>query len=123
MILSPSGGSGQWFQIFLVDDQLPVVLGALSSILGVLGGIVDGLHDGGVADVEGNGLDQLGHLVPELGSREKLSASDGDSQAARAIQLSFDSSPPVYSRKHIPPVRSDCVRALGASPDLPVTPM
>ena len=53
-----------------IFDQLPVVLGALSSILGVLGGIVDGLHDGGVAGVEGDGLDQLGHLVPELGSRQ-----------------------------------------------------
>jgi len=51
-------------------DCLPVVLGALSTVLGVFGGVVDGLHDVGVSGVEGDGLDQLGHLVPELGGGE-----------------------------------------------------
>jgi len=51
-------------------DCLPVVLGALSAVLGVFGGVVDGLHDVGVPGVEGDGLDELGHLVPELGGRE-----------------------------------------------------
>jgi len=52
------------------QDSLPVVLGALSSVLGMLGGVVDGLHDVGVPGVEGDGLDELGHLVPELGGGE-----------------------------------------------------
>jgi len=51
-------------------DCLPVVLGALSAVLGVFGGVVDGLHDVGVPGVEGDGLDELGHLVPELGGGE-----------------------------------------------------
>merc|ERR1719384_695180 len=51
-----------------------------------------------------------------------LSAATGDSQAARAMQLSFSSSPPVYSRKHMPPVRSDWETLVCWSPDLPVTP-
>merc|ERR1712228_940433 len=50
-----------------ISGKLPVVLGALSSLLGVLGGAVDSLHDDGVLLVEGHGLDKLVHLVPHLG--------------------------------------------------------
>jgi len=66
-------------------DCLPVVLGALSAVLGVFGGVVDGLHDVGVPGVEGDGLDELGHLVPELGGGEvviglgrRLTCGSGD---------------------------------------------
>merc|ERR1719412_3322690 len=56
---------------------LPAVLGALASLLGVLGGVVDGLHDGGVLGVEGHGLDELVHLVPQLGGGQVVVSSHG----------------------------------------------
>jgi len=61
----------------------------------VLSGIVDSLHDGGVAGVEGDGLDQLGHLVPELGSGQvvvslgwRLTGSAGDTAQLGLISSS-----------------------------------
>ena len=61
----------------------------------MLGGAVDGLHDDGVLLVEGDGLDELVHLVPHLGGGQVVVSGHGDSQAARAMQLSLSSSPPV----------------------------
>ena len=71
-----------------------------TDLLGVLGGVVDGLHDGGVLGVEGHGLDQhstvqysgnavqynkystvyldeLVHLVPQLGGGQVVVSSHG----------------------------------------------
>eukprot|EP00091_Calanus_sinicus_P022390 TRINITY_DN7075_c0_g2_i3.p1 TRINITY_DN7075_c0_g2~~TRINITY_DN7075_c0_g2_i3.p1 ORF type:complete len:107 (-),score=3.29 TRINITY_DN7075_c0_g2_i3:467-787(-) len=56
---------------FIFWVKLPVVLGrALSSVLGELSGIVDSLHDCLVLGVEGDGLDDVVHLVPQLGGSE-----------------------------------------------------
>jgi hypothetical protein len=58
--------------------ELPVVLGrALSSVLGELSGIIDGLHDGLVLGVERDGLDDVVHLVPQLGGSEVVIGRDG----------------------------------------------
>ena len=57
--------------------ELPVVLGrALSSVLGELSGIIDGLHDSLVLGVEGDGLDDVVHLVPQLGGSEVVIGRD-----------------------------------------------
>merc|ERR1712038_2248381 len=61
-------------------------------------------------------------LYHSLAAARELSAATGLSQAARAMQLSFSSSPPVYRRKDMPPVRSDWETLVCWSPALPVTP-
>merc|ERR1712061_129228 len=66
-----SSSGGRW------SGCLPAVLGALASLLGVLGGVVDGLHDGGVLGVEGDGLDELVHLVPQLGGSQLVVSGHG----------------------------------------------
>ena len=51
--------------------ELPGVLGStLASVLGELSSLIDGLHDGLVLGVEGDGLDDIVHLVPHLGGGE-----------------------------------------------------
>ena len=71
------------------SGKLPVVLGALSSLLGVLGGAVDSLHDDGVLLVEGHGLDELVHLVPHLGGGQVVVSGHGGltGGAGHAAQL------------------------------------
>ena len=69
--------------------KLPVVLGALSALFGVLGGAVDGLHDDSVLLVEGDGLDELVHLVPHLGGGQVVVSGHGGltGGAGHAAQL------------------------------------
>ena len=67
LVLHSSQGSSSVY----LGVRLPVVLGgAVSSSLGVLRGIIDGLHDSLVLGIEGDGLDDVVHLVPQLGGRE-----------------------------------------------------
>lgn len=56
--------------------------------------------------LKGTALMSFDILYQSLAAERKLSASEGDSHAALAMQLNFDSSPPVYNKKHMPPVRS-----------------
>ena len=67
--------SGLGLRQYIFWAELPVVLGrALSSVLGELSGIIDGLHDSLVLGVEGDSLDDVVHLVPELGSCQEISS-------------------------------------------------
>merc|ERR1712154_730384 len=60
-----------WVFISCFFFSLPVVLGGtFSSILGVFSSLIDGLHDGLVLGIEGDGLDYVVHLVPHLGGSE-----------------------------------------------------
>ena len=57
--------------------ELPVVFGAVTTGLGVLGGVVQSLHDDVVLLREGDGLDQLVHLVPQLGGGQVVVSGHG----------------------------------------------
>jgi len=60
-----------WVFISWFFFSLPVVLGGtFSSILGVFSSLIDGLHDGLVLGIKGDGLDDVVHLVPHLGGSE-----------------------------------------------------
>jgi len=71
-------------------EELPVVLGStISSVLGELRSLIDGLHDGLVLGIEGDSLDDVVHLVPHLGSSEVVIGRDGGfaSSSGDAVQL------------------------------------
>ena len=55
--------------------ELPVVFGTVPTGLGVLGGLVQSLHDDVVLLREGDGLDQVMHLVPHLGGGQVVVGS------------------------------------------------
>ena len=60
-----------------MSSCLPLVPGsALLARDSDLGSILQGLHDGEILLVEGDGLDDVVHLVPELGGLVEVSGGD-----------------------------------------------
>ena len=69
-------------------DYLPGVLGAVPALVAEAGGGLQGAEEAGVLLVEGDGLHQLGQLVPGLGRRQVV-LGQGGRLARRSATISF----------------------------------